>query len=196
MNIQKSLPKNFYKAAAELYDEAFGKKFALAVPDKAKRIALLEKCFISEFAITAYSEGKLVGLAGFKTNSGSLTGRMNFYSIIRELGVFSGLWAALVFSFYERKPQKGQLLMDGIAVSSNCRGSGIGGTLLDEIIKFGIEGGYKEIRLDVIDTNPKAKKLYARKKFVERHTDKFPYLTWFLGFSASTTMILTIDNDT
>jgi ribosomal protein S18 acetylase RimI-like enzyme len=197
MNItyQKSLPKNDYKAAAELYDEAFGKKFAIAIPDKTKRIALFEKGFISQFAITAYSQDQLVGLAGFQTHLGSLTGGINFELLRKELGFFSALRAALIFVFYDRTLQKEQLLMDGIAVNSNYRGHGIGGTLLDEIIQVGIENGYKEIRLDVIDINPKAKKLYERKQFVATHTDQFPYLKWLFGFSASTTMIRTLDND-
>ena len=90
---------------------------------------------------------------------------------------------------YERKPKEGQLLMDGIAVRQDARGRGIGTRLLDEFKAYGREHGYANIRLDVIDTNPGARRLYERLGFVATKTEHFEYLRWFLGFGASTTML-------
>jgi ribosomal protein S18 acetylase RimI-like enzyme len=49
------------------------------------------------------------------------------------------------------------------------------------------------VRLDVINTNPKAKKLYENIGYKSIKTVNFPYLEKLLGFSGVTTMILNID---
>ena len=48
--------------------------------------------------------------------------------------------------------------------------------------------GVGMVRLDVIDTNHGAQRLYERSGFVPLRIEKFPYLRWLLGFGASTTM--------
>jgi ribosomal protein S18 acetylase RimI-like enzyme len=49
------------------------------------------------------------------------------------------------------------------------------------------------VRLDVINTNPKAKKLYENIGYKSIKMVSFPYLEKLLGFSGVTTMILNID---
>ncbi len=79
--------------------------------------------------------------------------------------------------------------MDGIVVDGEARGKGIGSMLLDQIIDYAKEHKFKSIRLDVIDSNPRAQKLYETKGFVASSVESFPYLKWLIGFSGSTTMI-------
>ncbi|MGQ7288268.1 GNAT family N-acetyltransferase [Vreelandella venusta] len=179
-------------SVARLYEEAFGAKFASAIPDKAQRIKLLSHCFVPEFSFTANFEDEVIGLAGFQQANGSLTGGIGMKQLIGELGLIKGLWACLVFSLFERKPKARELVMDGIAVDSRFRGQGIGSILLDSIIAHAVDNGFKTVRLDVIDSNPRAKKLYESKGFVATKHDDFPYLKWLIGFSGSTTMVLTL----
>ena len=75
---------------------------------------------------------------------------------------------------------------------SDFQWQGIGEMLLDEIAGYARENGYDEVRLEVIDTNPRARQLYARKGYQAVHTDRFPYMRWLLGFGASTTMALKV----
>lgn len=192
---QIGLPEQFRSDAAKLYNEAFGKKFSVAVRSELKRIALIEKALSPEYAIVALSEDKLLGIAGFHTTNGSLTGGVTYNGLLSELGFIKGNWAAIIFSLYERKPISGELLMDGIAVHADSRGKGVGSRLLEEISNYAKDNGFKSIRLDVIDINPKAKKLYERKNFKAVKTEFFPYLRWLLGFSGSTTMELMVDTD-
>jgi ribosomal protein S18 acetylase RimI-like enzyme len=65
--------------------------------------------------------------------------------------------------------------------------------LLDEIASYARENDYDRVRLDVIDTNPRARKLYERKGFKAIETQKYPYLRWLLGFGGSTAMELALD---
>ena len=107
-----------------LYDEAFGAKFELAIPSREKRLALFRQSFQPEFAICAVLDGRLVGLAGFHTADGSLTSGIGARELFKQLGWFGGVRATAVFSLYERTLSAGELLMDGIAVDSSCRGAG------------------------------------------------------------------------
>lgn len=190
---QRGLPERYRSSAATLYDEAFGQKFSVAIRSDRKRLSLLESCFVPEFAIVALSGNKLVGIAGFHTPKGSLTAGITYSNLVSRLGFFEGTWAALIFSLYERKPIPGELLMDGIVVHRGFREKGIGSKLLDEVARYASEHRYDRVRLDVIDTNPRAKTLYEQKGFQAVKTEEYPYLRWLLGFGSSTTMELVVE---
>ncbi len=184
------IPERYKLEAVELYDEAFNEKLSLAIPCEKARKKLFYENFMPQYAIGAISKNTLHGIAGFHTNEGSLTGTISYRALLSQLGFLRGNRAALVFSLYERKPKPGEIVMDGIAVRSNPRVSGIGSTLLDEIIKYAKQHGYNSVRLDVIDTNPRAKALYERLGFRTVSTEYFPYLRKILGFGGVTTMKL------
>lgn len=193
---QIGLPEQFRVDAAKLYDEAFGQKLSVAVRSNEKRISLIQKGFITEYAIVALSEDKLFGIAGLHTSSGSLTGGISYKDLLSELGFLKGNWAAMIFSLYHRKPKTGELLMDGIAVHADSRGKGVGSKLLEKVARYAQENKLDSVRLDVIDINPEAKKLYERMDFKAVKTERFPYLRWLLGFSGSTTMVLSVAENT
>lgn len=86
-------------------------------------------------------------------------------------------------------------MMDGITVHREMRGLGIGTRLLDEIKRYARENGYSSVRLDVIDTNPGARRLYEREGFVATKTEHFGYLRRILGFGAATTMVYKIADE-
>ena len=178
--------------AAGLYDEAFGKKFSPAISKRADRIELFKSTFDLSFCFCAFVDSKLVGLAGFQTIEGSLTEGITFRTLISQLGMLRGIWAAAFLSLYDRKASTKELVMDGISVTNEFRGKGIGTQLLDDLIKFAKNEGYQSLRLDVIDTNERARKLYELKGFKPVKTEHFEYLRWLLGFGASTTMKLTL----
>ena len=80
-------------------------------------------------------------------------------------------------------------MMDGIVVDPQMRGNGIGTRLLSEITTFATSDEHATIRLDVIDTNPAARRLYERK------TEHFGYLRWLLGFGASTKLVRDVTSE-
>lgn len=180
--------EEFRDQAAALYDSAFGGKFAVAIPDESKRVALLRESLDLSYVFGAFRDDRLVGIAGYKTSSGSLTSGITYERLINRLGFFGGHRAAIIFSLYERELRAGELLMDGIAVDAAARGEGIGSHLLADLVRFADEEGYEAARLDVIDTNPRARDLYERHGFVATKTEHFGYLRWLLGFGAATTL--------
>ena len=195
VQVSAGTPESVRHRAAQLYDVAFGSKSSLAVPDKKRRIDLLAKGLVLEHSISAIANGDLVGLAGFSTSDGSLTGGIEYRSLLSDLGFVGGNRAAAVFSLYDRQSREGELLMDGIVVDASCRGQGIGTRLFSCLIELARERGYSTIRLDVIDTNPGARRLYERLGFVAESTERFEFLRWLLGFGASTTMIYSLQDE-
>ena len=193
IKFQFGMPESLRNKAAQLYDTAFGAKFSLAVRNRDKRLLLLSDALLLPFSVAAIAQGKLVGMAGFQTPRGALTKGMTLRKLFQHLGIPRGLWAAMVFSLYERQPQESELLMDGIAVKRHMRGKGIGTKLLDELKQYASENGYSRIRLDVIDTNPAARRLYERQGFIPARTEEFGYLRRFLGFGASTAMVFRVE---
>lgn len=121
---------------AELYEQAFGSKFEVAINRKQQRVNVLANGFVDEFSFIAEVEAKIVGLAGFQTPAGSLTGGISLKSLVNELGFIRGWWAVLVFSLFERKAEPKELVMDGIVVDADYRSQGIGGLLLDTILEY------------------------------------------------------------
>ncbi|MEW8508551.1 MAG: GNAT family N-acetyltransferase [Candidatus Thiodiazotropha sp.] len=190
---QFGIPPELKEEAVALYDEAFGQKISLAIADDDQRRALLSRCFVLEYAISALNKEGLVGLVGLKTGKGSLTGGAGYKDLIALLGYVQGSIAALLLAVYEREPKEGELVLDGISVRAGYRGRGIGGTLLDEVKEYARQKGYRSIRLDVIDANPRAKILYERNGFRVVKREKFPYLKNVLGFGGSETMIFNVE---
>jgi ribosomal protein S18 acetylase RimI-like enzyme len=188
VTIQRGFSDELRSSAAELYDAAFGAKLSIAMPNPISRIAVLAEGFDPRFCFVAISSDELVGIAGFKVAQGSLTGGISFRVLKKNLGILSAIRAVVVLALFERKQLADQLLMDGIGVSPKMRGSGIGTKLLHTLTEYARKEGYRSVRLDVIDTNPAARRLYERVGFVPGKTEHFAYLKWLLGFGAATQM--------
>ena len=182
--IERSLPEANRRQAAEIFYEAL---FSPFLPEDGG-IALLARLFDPARAIVARRGPDLLGLAGLNYGGSRLV-RWQPRLYLEELGLLRGLFYAAALRLYVRPLREGQLLMDGLAVHTSARGQGIGTRLLDAVGDFAREHGYRSVRLDVVDTNPRARVLYERLGFVPAATHHLPGLRRFIGFSAYTTMI-------
>ncbi|MFJ8432091.1 GNAT family N-acetyltransferase [Kitasatospora sp. NPDC094019] len=187
VTVRRGLPAGTEQRAAELYWTAFGRKLgpALNPPDKA--VPFIAAHLNADRAVCALLDGQLVGLAGYRQGGRGLTGG-SARAVLRAYGHLRGLHRLLLLGLFERRPGPGELLMDGIAVSPGLRGRGVGSLLIEEVTAVAAERGFREIRLDVIDTNPRARALYERLGFTAVRTEQTPYLRGLLGFGAVTAM--------
>lgn len=188
VTVRRGVPAGAERRAAELYWEAFGRKLgpALNPPDKA--VPFIADHLNADRAVCALLDGQLVGLAGYQLGRRALTGG-SASAVLRTYGHVRGLHRLLLLALFERHPAPGQLVMDGIAVDPAVRGHGIGSLLIEEVASIAAEQeGCRMIRLDVIDTNPRARALYDRRGFTAVRTEHTPYLRGLLGFGAVTTM--------
>ncbi len=174
--------------AVQFFWEAFHYKLGstLGPPDKAQDF--LTSVITPEFAISAIdADGALLGVAGFKTETGSFVG-----GTLRDLqsvyGLWGGLWRGLTLSILERDTKGSELLMDGIFVSESARGQGVGQALLHAIVQEAQKRDLAYVRLDVIDTNPRAKQLYERFGFRTTKNRRLGPLRHIFKFRSATTM--------
>ncbi|MBO6902188.1 MAG: GNAT family N-acetyltransferase [Rhizobiaceae bacterium] len=187
--IRDGFPAALRRQAAEIYFQAFEGKIGGILGRDGRGLAFVERVIDPRFAICAVSADgtRLLGIAGFKTTGGAMVGG-TMSDLAAIYGWFGACWRAALLSVLERGLANGQLLMDGIAVAAEARGMGIGSALLDAIVDEAEKRGMKEVRLDVIDSNPRAKSLYERKGFIAGgRLSTGPFRRLF-GFSFATTM--------
>ena len=174
--------------AAALYWQAFGAKLGklLGPDDRAHRFFI--RTLDPAFAICARDDdGRLLGIAGYKTSAGSLTGG-SIAEMRAVYGTRALLWRLPLLALLERGLEPDVLLMDGICVDADARGMGAGTALLDAILAQARTLGKTRVRLDVIDTNPRARALYERIGFLETGTASLGPLKFLFGFSSATRM--------
>lgn len=176
----------------ELFWEAFKSKLELLMKPDEKAFRFFEMVVNPSYAISACSiDGTLIGVAGFKTKDGAFIGG-GLKELCTVYGGVGGLWRGLVLSILDRPIEPETLLMDGIFVSNDMRGLGVGSALLASIKEKARADGYAKIRLDVIDTNPRARALYERQGFIASDTADMGPLRHIFRFQKATTMVFKI----
>lgn len=174
--------------AAALYWQAFSGKLGRLLGPDARALRFLEQVLDPGFAIGAVDEAdRLVGLAGYKTADGAMVGG-SLGDVARIYGGFGALWRAGLLSLLERKLDQNVLLMDGICVDASVRGQGVGGALLEAIKAEAARRDCSSVRLDVIDTNPRAEALYRRQGFRPGDREHLGPLRHLFGFRSALRM--------
>ncbi len=176
------------EVVAELFWQAFSSKLDRVMGPEKRALAFLRETLDPRFALVARDESDaLLGLAGFKTKQGGLI-KAGLRDMSRHYGWFGSLWRAALLSLLERDLKEGVFQMDGIFVMPACRGLGVGSCLLDAVQEQARASGMKEVHLDVIDSNPRARALYERVGFRPVATEHTGPLRLVFGFSSSTRM--------
>ena len=173
---------------AALFWEAFRATLAPVMRPEPKALAFFAHVADPDFALTARTaDGTILGLAGFKTAQGGLMG-----GTLRDMaGVYGwpgALWRGPLLALLERDLAPGTLLMDGIFTTAEARGQGIGSALLDAVTAEAAARDCARVRLDVIDSNPRARALYERKGFTALGDESFGPLRHIFGFRSATRM--------
>ncbi|MEM6327774.1 MAG: GNAT family N-acetyltransferase [Bacteroidota bacterium] len=190
---QHGIPEAHRTEAAALYDQAFGAKLGVGIPDRDRRVTLLAETMRLDYGIGAIANGRLLGLAGFQTETGSLTSGITVRTLRQRLGLAGALRAMAVFALYDRPVNPGELCMDGLVVHDDARGRGIGTRLLQAVVDLAGERGDRSVRLDVIDTNTGARRLYDRFGFEAVGEERTGPLSGLLGFRSATRMEFTVE---
>ncbi|MBD8891496.1 GNAT family N-acetyltransferase [Roseibium litorale] len=187
-SIRNGFPEAERQRAADLFWKAFSGKLGKILSPEQKALALLRDLLDPAYAICAIgADGRLLGLAGFKTSEGGLTaGGLKHLAGI--YGWPGALWRGLLLDLLERPVEKGVFLMDGIFVAAEARGQGVGTALLKAVEAEARARGQARVRLDVIDTNPRARALYERAGFEAAGVEETGIFSGLFGFSSATRM--------
>lgn len=195
MKISVGIPHSDKAEVAALYWEAFGPKLGFSLGPKYQALRFIGDVLRPDHGICAHDDdGRLLGIAGFKTSEAALVGG-GFSDLRRVYGWTSAAVRISLLSALERDTENRRFLMDGLFVAPEARGKGVGTALLDAICDEAKRRGYDEVRLDVIDTNTRAKALYKREGFREVKTRSIGWLRIFFGFRAATTMVRSVYPD-
>ncbi len=186
ISIRLGVPRENIDAATTLYCDAFQEKLTPFLGPKERASRFLASGLEPSRAIVALQGSSVVGIAGFKLNGKGLF-EPGLGRFVKEYG-----WTAparvLGLLLLERQEGADHLLMDGIAVSETVRGRGIGTRLLQAIESHARTLNKIAIRLDVIDTNPGARRLYERFGFEAVKTTGIGPLKHLFSFRTSTEM--------
>lgn len=186
--IARGFPEDQRATVAALYWQGFGAKLGKLLGPAPRGAAFFARILDPAFCLTARdAAGRVIGLAGFRTSEGALA-KGTWSDLAAVYGWPGALWRAPCLSLLERTLAPGTLLMDGIVVAAEARGTGLGTRLLEAICAEARERHLLRVRLDVIDTNPRARALYARRGFVARDTRHLGPLRWIFGFRSATRM--------
>ncbi|MEM8571320.1 MAG: GNAT family N-acetyltransferase [Pseudomonadota bacterium] len=187
--IEAGLRPEHRAAAASGYWEAFARKLRYPLGPREKAVRFIERVLDPSHSISAVAlNGDFLGVAGFKTPQGEFVGG-NFADLRAVYGRLGAIGRVALVSVLERDCEDGTLLMDGIFVDAKARGFGVGTKLLSALQKRARDEGFKRLRLDVIDTNPRARALYEREGFMPRDSSLTGLLRPIYGFASSTTMM-------
>lgn len=188
-SIVDGFPADQRETVVCLFWSAFSQKLYPVMKPEEKALGFLSRVADPAHAISAMTpDGSVIGIAGFKTEKGAFIGG-GLREICATYGMIGGFWRGLVLSVLERPLQPKTLLMDGIFVSEAARGQGVGSALLSSIKEKAIALGCSRVRLDVIDTNPRARELYERHGFVAESSSDMGSLHHVFGFRKATTMV-------
>jgi ribosomal protein S18 acetylase RimI-like enzyme len=192
MIISLGFPDSDRPAVAALYWEAFGQKLGRTMGPRDRALDFFEKVMNPDHAICAHDpDGTLLGVVGFKTAEGALVGA-GFRDMARVYGIIGASWRIALLSALERDTENARFLMDGIFVAAHARGRGVGTRLLEAIAAEAAARGFREVRLDVVDDNDRARALYEREGFRAVTTTSIGLLRYVFRFRSATTMVRTL----
>lgn len=196
--IQRGLPEHLREAGVILFDDAFGDKLRIAIPDPEQRLAFMTRVLCGEHAVVARRGDELLGMLGLSSGSGRYRGGLldvpwDPRPYRHLLGLRDSLRAVLGLRLAEHHPAVDELYVDGVAVAPAARGEGIGTRLLHEAVTVAREDGLRWLRLHVVDTNPRAQALYERLGFRVTGVEKTRPLDRWLGYDAIISMEMPVE---
>ena len=136
-----------------------------------------------------YKNNKVLGFLGFDHYKGDFI-KIYLSYLLEDLKFFRAFFVWLVFKIITPKVKKDEIRIDWIAVDELFRGKGIGTKLLNIFLKYAKENGFKVARLEVLNTNNKAIKLYEKIGFIIKRIKKYYFISKVLGYSEEIYMYL------
>lgn len=189
ITITNILTPNQKKQAARLYFKAFPKKFHflwIFTKDERRGAKVLTRSLKFYNGFYALWGDRVMGFIGLEKGD-DYYAPLSFQSLRSAFPRFSALWRFIAYKIYRLvhgETSTDVIHIDPLVVAEQSRGLGIGSALLDKTFEHARKLGKKKVILEVVDTNPLAKKLYERKGFQVVKKEYLGLLTKRAGFQA------------
>lgn len=181
MDIFAFVPARHARDAVDIYVQALFQKLRPFFGTAEQAADFLAPHLRPDRAVTAVDGGQLLGIAGFRMNGSGLF-EPGWPDFQKRYGFVGGAVRVAGLSLLEKPEDNKTLSMDGIAVAGPARGKGAGTALLEGICEIARTNARHAVRLDVIDTNPRARALYERNGFVAGKVAHLGPLSRLFGF--------------
>ncbi|GJQ59009.1 MAG: hypothetical protein SCALA701_18100 [Candidatus Scalindua sp.] len=172
----------------DIFYEAFQQKLCPIMGTRERGVSFLQRYLNPEATVVAMDGNRVVGIAGIQY-PGCHFFSPSLYDLVCEFGLLRGFLKIVRLRLFHSPDREGELYLKAFMVSSPMRGKGIGTNLLEAVSGFARSNGFRAVRVDVVDTNPDARRLYERNEFVAIKIRKCPFLCRAMGFSSAITMI-------
>jgi GNAT superfamily N-acetyltransferase len=193
IKITDEINENQLNQAMDIYYFAFKQKIKLLIKSKEKAVEVYKKSLNADRIFYAVMENKVVGLAGLHYENKNFID-VEYRSLRKHFNPFRSYFIYSIYKLISPKIKEDVLRIDSLAVKESVRGLGIGSQLIDKVFQFAKSKGFNEVILEVVDTNPKAKKLYEKIGFKEKKLVKYYFLTRPAGFSSEYIMSYDMKN--
>lgn len=189
VKLQWGVPEALRLTVATLIYDSFENQFQYTLGPRYKGVSFIADSLQSEYGLIAFQENEFVGIGGAKTEKGELIqirfSRWLYTYHIRTLRSFF-----IGFPFLYERHESGVLTLASLSVKKAARGQGIGTQIIKEFIHYGSVNGFHTLKLEVVNSNPKAKMLYDRLGFTTRRYTSIPRpWSFFLGFTGVYEMV-------
>lgn len=194
ITITNKLTEEQKEEASKIYFEAFSKKFAnfwLFESDEAIATSCLIDGVHFDRGLYAVLDGHVVGIMGLdfdKEEYKKLT-YQTFRKYYSAWGAFQRVfWNFIIFKL-SANVKREKAHVDAVAVDSSSRGMGIGSMLFSKAFEVAKAKNCNKISLTVVDTNPRAKKLYEELGFDVVKVYEYGKSTERAGFTKEILMV-------
>ncbi len=189
LQIRLLLVENHRADAARILYTAFRRKLFPLLHNPMQVQKLISMSLDPAYLVTAVSGDTLLGVAGLDIR-GKTFCRPTVQDCIQHLGFWNGLVGWIVLNLFTKGTcPKTDLRISVLAVDEQFRGQGIGTRLIQHVLEFAKVNDFLAVRLEVVDTNPSAKRLYERLGFKAVRSIHLGIFKSWLGFSAEIEMI-------
>lgn len=188
MIIIHGLPPGQRTAAARLYWDAFGGKLGRVLGPERRALDFIARAIRPDHVLAAMEGDRLLGICGIKTARGAFVSADA--GVMRDsYGRFGAAWRRQALGLLVQDTDNERFLIDGLCVDAAARNRGVGSALLEAVCAQAEARGYAAVRLDVVDTNLDARRLYERRGFRAVKVQPVGAAAALFGFRATVTMI-------
>jgi len=189
LQIRFGVPVNQRCRVAEIFYEAFEGKTSKIFVEKNKAVTFVSTYLRDDRTLVAFKDGVAVGFAGLQYGGKSFIDA-TLQQTVKIFGLGTLRVALFGGIFLFNRVRQNEIHLEAIAVSASEQGKGVGSKLLQATIDHALSNGFSQIKLEVIETNQNARRLYEKTGFKKFKIQRIPYpFSRLLGFGSVTEMI-------